>query len=175
MTRRDLRELALIRLKEAGVLLRNGKYDGAYYLSGYIIECALKACIAKQTQRYEFPDKTIADASHTHKLKELLKGCPIGGCIWRDDPSECDSRNQLERRQRGSQESILAIVFSVALFRPDLASALTITLMSMKDPLIRALRKAFGMTSSIYGMRLGGNVINGIFVEQAYIEPSSAP
>ena len=73
MTRRELRELALIRLKEARVLLRNGYYDGAYYLSGYCIECALKACVAKRTRRYEFPDKKTADASHTHKLSELIR------------------------------------------------------------------------------------------------------
>jgi HEPN domain-containing protein len=73
VTRRDLRELALIRLKEARVLLRNGNYDGAYYLSGYCIECALKACIAKRTCRYEFPDKKTADASHTHRLEDLLR------------------------------------------------------------------------------------------------------
>jgi HEPN domain-containing protein len=73
VTRRELRELALIRLKEARVLLRNGYYDGAYYLSGYCIECALKACIAKRTRRYEFPDKKTADASHTDKLSDLIK------------------------------------------------------------------------------------------------------
>jgi HEPN domain-containing protein len=73
MTRRDLRELALLRLNEAKTPLRNGHYDGAYYLSGYIIECALKACIAKRTQRHEFPDKKTADASHTHGLEDLLR------------------------------------------------------------------------------------------------------
>lgn len=73
MTRRDLRELALLRLTEASILLRNGHYDGAYYLSGYVIECALKACIAKQTQRHDFPDKKTAVASHTHRLEELVQ------------------------------------------------------------------------------------------------------
>jgi len=38
-------------------LLRLGLFDGAYYLAGYAVECALKACIAKGTQRFEFPDK----------------------------------------------------------------------------------------------------------------------
>jgi HEPN domain-containing protein len=78
MTRRDLRELALLRLREAGILLRNGHHDGAHYLSGYIIECALKACIAKQTQRHQFPDKKTADASHTHKLEDLLRVAQLG-------------------------------------------------------------------------------------------------
>ena len=72
MTRGDLRDLALIRLKEARVLLRTRNYDGAYYLSGYVVECALKACIAKHTRRSEFPDKKTAVASHTHRLEDLI-------------------------------------------------------------------------------------------------------
>jgi len=67
-----LRDLALIRLKEARVLLRTRNYDGAYYLSGYVVECALKACIAKHTRRSEFPDKKTAVASHTHRLEDLI-------------------------------------------------------------------------------------------------------
>jgi HEPN domain-containing protein len=81
VTRRDLRELALIRLEEARVLLRNGNHDGAYYLGGYCIECALKACIAKRTCRYEFPDKKTADASHTHRLEDLLRVAQLGAAL----------------------------------------------------------------------------------------------
>jgi hypothetical protein len=47
--------------------------DGAYYLAGYAVECALKACIAKGTKRYEFPDKERAVSSYSHKLQELVK------------------------------------------------------------------------------------------------------
>lgn len=54
-------------------MLNHRKYQGAYYLSGYSIECALKACIAKKTKRYEFPDKREVEACYTHKLSNLLK------------------------------------------------------------------------------------------------------
>jgi hypothetical protein len=47
--------------------------DGAYYLAGYSVECALKACIAKMTQRHDFPDKRKADSSYTHSFEKLLK------------------------------------------------------------------------------------------------------
>ena len=57
MDRKDLQTLSRVRLKEATSLLNLGFYDGAYYLAGYAVECALKACIAKGTRRYEFPDK----------------------------------------------------------------------------------------------------------------------
>jgi HEPN domain-containing protein len=57
VTRKELEALSRIRLREAEALARLGMSDGAYYLAGYCVECALKACIAKATQRQEFPDK----------------------------------------------------------------------------------------------------------------------
>jgi HEPN domain-containing protein len=71
--RKDLQELSKIRLKEAKALLGAGMSDGAYYLAGYAVECALKACIAKETKRYEFPDKKRVDSSYKHDLEELTK------------------------------------------------------------------------------------------------------
>jgi HEPN domain-containing protein len=73
MDRRDLQELSRVRLKEARALLGLGLYDGAYYLAGYAVECALKSCIAKRTQRHEFPDKKRVDLSYSHDLGSLLK------------------------------------------------------------------------------------------------------
>jgi len=73
MDRRDLRALSRVRLAEARALLKAGLPDGAYYLAGYAVECALKACIARETQRYEFPEKRRVDASYTHNLKVLLQ------------------------------------------------------------------------------------------------------
>ena len=54
------------------MLLRNGNYDAAYYLSGYVVECGLKACIAKQTRQYDFPDRITVNKSYTHNLAELV-------------------------------------------------------------------------------------------------------
>lgn len=65
--------LARTRLAEAKSLLQAGFPDGAYYLAGYSVECALKACIARTTRRYDFPEKKSVDASHTHNLKDLTK------------------------------------------------------------------------------------------------------
>jgi HEPN domain-containing protein len=73
LNRRDLQNLALTRLKKVEVLLNNRQYSGAYYLSGYVIECALKACIAKQTKKFEFPDKKTVMDSYTHDLEKLVK------------------------------------------------------------------------------------------------------
>ena len=43
-------------------------------LSGcYAAECALKACIAKKTERFEFPDKKRANEGWTHDLTSLAR------------------------------------------------------------------------------------------------------
>ena len=72
MNRRSLRMLARERLKDARLLHRAGRYSGCYYLCGYVIECALKACIARQTERHDFPDKKFAIDIHTHNIERLL-------------------------------------------------------------------------------------------------------
>src|SRR5271157_4939437 len=71
MNRADFRELAQCRLEEAEVLLRNRKFSGAYYLAGYSIECALKARLAKQTKRYDFPPEPNF-VNSSHNLQQLL-------------------------------------------------------------------------------------------------------
>lgn len=57
MNRIGFQQIAEIRLREAKALLDAGFPDGAYYLAGYAVECALKACIAKRTQEHDFPEK----------------------------------------------------------------------------------------------------------------------
>ena len=73
MTRKDFQKLAGIRLKEAETLLEHGHFEGCYYLSGYVVEFALKACIAKKTNRHDFPDMVLVRRVFTHDLAELLK------------------------------------------------------------------------------------------------------
>ena len=72
MNRTDLQHLSRLREQEAQVLLDNSCFAGAYYLLGYAVECALKACIAKQIRRYDFPDRRLVNDSHTHDLEKLL-------------------------------------------------------------------------------------------------------
>jgi hypothetical protein len=72
MNRSDLQQLAEARVRESQALLAAGETAGAYYVGGYAAECALKACIAKQTRQYDFPDRRLVNASHTHNLSELL-------------------------------------------------------------------------------------------------------
>jgi HEPN domain-containing protein len=72
MNRREFQQISDSRKREAVTLLRAGHYAGAYYLVGYAVECALKACVAKQVRRYDFPDKNLANQAFTHDLEKLM-------------------------------------------------------------------------------------------------------
>ncbi len=73
MNRTDLQRLAEERIEEASLLLCATKYSGAYYLTGYAIEFALKAWIAKLTNQHDFYDLATAKECFTHKLNVLVK------------------------------------------------------------------------------------------------------
>jgi len=72
MNRNDFQKLADIRVKEAKVLLDNQCFDGAYYLLGYAVECALKSGISKQFKEHDFPELQTVRDSYTHRLDKLL-------------------------------------------------------------------------------------------------------
>jgi len=78
LNRRTLIELAQMRQVEAKLLLKGRRYSGAYYLCGYAVECGLKACVAKQTKRSDFPDKDTVNKSYTHSLTKLVKIAGLG-------------------------------------------------------------------------------------------------
>ena len=71
---KDFKRLADLRAREAGILARNKCEQGAYYLAGYAVECALKACIAKKTRQHDFPpNRKYVDKVYSHDLASLLK------------------------------------------------------------------------------------------------------
>jgi AbiV family abortive infection protein len=80
MNRNDLQTLAEERLTDAQVLLANGRFGAAYYLAGYVVECALKACIAKLTKAEDFPIKNSSSV-YTHDLKKLASAAGIDAAI----------------------------------------------------------------------------------------------
>ena len=84
MNRTTLQRITTLRRREAASLLKAGHYPGAYYLVGYSVECALKACVAKQVRRYDFPNKRVANEAFTHDLERLLKVAGLGPTLERD-------------------------------------------------------------------------------------------
>jgi HEPN domain-containing protein len=83
MNRRLFQKLAEARLVDAKALLKAKRYDAAYYMAGYAIECALKACIAKKTRLYDFPPKNAREV-YTHELEDLVKSAEIGKSFQQD-------------------------------------------------------------------------------------------
>jgi HEPN domain-containing protein len=72
LNRTLLQQLAEQHLEDARVLLEHKRWAGAYYLAGYSVECALKACIAKRTREHDFPDRDLGRDVFTHDLSKLL-------------------------------------------------------------------------------------------------------
>lgn len=72
LTRYDLQRLAQVRLDDAVLLLQNNRPSSAYYLAGYAVELALKACIARLFQPDAIPGRAFVNAIYTHKLEPLL-------------------------------------------------------------------------------------------------------
>lgn len=68
----DLEALSDAKLRDALLLCQNRRYSNAYYLGGYSIELALKACIADRMSHHTIPDKKFILAVHTHNLAELV-------------------------------------------------------------------------------------------------------
>ncbi len=77
ITTADLKKIAQGRLKDAEVLFAAGRYDGAIYLSGYVVEVALKCRICETLKWSGFPQSNNEFKSYqsfkTHDLEVLLK------------------------------------------------------------------------------------------------------
>jgi len=71
-TRADLLSLSRAKLRDAEVLLKNRRYHGAVYLSGYAVEFALKARICRSLRWGEYPTQKDYDSFKTHDLERLL-------------------------------------------------------------------------------------------------------
>ena len=73
----DLREIAITRAKSARHLIRNKDWQGASYMMGIALECALKASICKTLKIKVYPekhktDKEIPDFFMTHIFDRLF-------------------------------------------------------------------------------------------------------
>jgi HEPN domain-containing protein len=74
VNRAGFQKLAEMRLDDAKTLLDQGKWPAAYYLAGYSVECALKACIiAFLNKSDEWPERDFSKNCWTHALDDLLK------------------------------------------------------------------------------------------------------
>jgi hypothetical protein len=68
----DLESLSEARIREATLLYQSQLYSGAYYLAGYAVELAIKACIAKHIRSGFIPDRSFVNRIYQHKLDDLI-------------------------------------------------------------------------------------------------------
>lgn len=72
-TKDELKQISETRLKEAKALLSQGFYDGSIYLSGYVVETALKARICKLLEEPMYPESgKVGSVYKTHKIDDLI-------------------------------------------------------------------------------------------------------
>jgi HEPN domain-containing protein len=77
MNRLEFQALAVERLSDAEALLKAGRFACAYYIAGYAVECALKACIARKTNQHDFPPRE-APRFYIHDIQKLLESADLG-------------------------------------------------------------------------------------------------
>ena len=70
-TRRELQQLACLRLKEAEALLAAACPDGCAYLCGYVVELALKAAVCATLGVEDYPDGRFKGALKSHDFDDL--------------------------------------------------------------------------------------------------------
>lgn len=73
MNRVELQQLTRDRLRDAKALLAARRWSGAYYLSGYAVECAVKSCIIVYLMKTDqFPARRFSEQCWTHDLQQLV-------------------------------------------------------------------------------------------------------
>lgn len=77
IARNEFQQLADVRLREAKTLLDSGLWDGAYYLTGYAVEVALKACVINTVldtgAAFLFQDRKFSEKCWTHDIEKLVE------------------------------------------------------------------------------------------------------
>jgi hypothetical protein len=72
LAKNDLKTLSQARIDDAIVLYQAGKFSSAYYLAGYAIELAIKACISDLFHSGVIPDKGLVNATYVHDIEKLI-------------------------------------------------------------------------------------------------------
>lgn len=108
---------------DARVLLRAGRFAGAYHAGGIALECMLKASIARATEAEEFPDKTLVNQAWTHQLAALLSAGDLVRFLNQANPAiqvnwATVKDWKIEARYNPSMSPVVATAFVDALDDP---------------------------------------------------------
>ncbi|NEW92780.1 HEPN domain-containing protein [Rhodopseudomonas sp. BR0M22] len=72
LSRTSLQNAATAKIDDARLLFQNRRFSNAYYLYGYGIELALKACIARQIVAETVPDTSVLKGFLDHNYARLV-------------------------------------------------------------------------------------------------------
>ena len=86
MTRTEFQQLAESRLADARILLDAQRWNAAYYLTGYAVECGLKARIAKRFNEHDIPDWSFVKNIFVHDLDKPLELSTLQPYLVKNSP-----------------------------------------------------------------------------------------
>ena len=92
VTRADLQKLADEKLRDAKVLLNARSWSNAYYLAGYAVELAIKACIAKSFKADTIPDRALVEKTYSHEFPKLIGTAGLTAELQRQEQASRDFR-----------------------------------------------------------------------------------
>ena len=115
-----------------------------------------------------------ADSTTGRELVQALDvtTLSISVALWLYSPEYEDWRFVLASRRLDTAERSEAyglVHDALAVAGISLERTPTLLILKMSDPFIRTLRRIFGKTKSVEGMRLGGQLIGDRFVEDALV------
>lgn len=101
-----LQYLADARIREAEILLSHHCWDGAYYLAGYAVEAALKACyIRHQAGKDTLPEKNLHQTLYTHDLDILFATADLKNLRIQDEAANPVFQVYWQTVKRWSEQS----------------------------------------------------------------------
>jgi HEPN domain-containing protein len=90
VARADLQRLADEKLSDAAILLNAKSWSNAYYLAGYAVELAIKACIAKSFKAENIPDLQLVRETYTHRFSDLIGTAGLRAALQRQEQADLD-------------------------------------------------------------------------------------
>jgi len=124
VNRSDFQKLAELHLQHAKALLNAELYSGAYYMCGYVVECALKACICRKTEQFDFyPKPQEYKKAWSHEIEGLVtvsgiegefkaarRADPVLDVNWRSVAEDWSPDSRYESSSRQEAEDLLAAI-----------------------------------------------------------------
>jgi HEPN domain-containing protein len=129
LNRQELQRLTDERVADAEALLAAQRWSGAYYMAGYAVECALKACILAYIESHievVFGVRKYVEDCWTHDIRKLVKQAALEGKLDTDTAhngglqrnwqavKDWTERSRYEAKGRQDAEELLAAITDTA-------------------------------------------------------------